>query len=198
MAKLQTEDEIMKRWVSEWHLKNIILVTLIGIITGLIFWIMDPIYTAVTAVLTPLGLAPFAGSILLGFWTMAGPLALLVVRIPGSGLLAELLGSVVEMLLGGIWGASTLISGLIQGVSSELGFAVTGYKNYGWLSVTLTSITTTVITFGYQLIRQDYAGFSVGLIATLFVVALVSVFIFSGVLSLLIARMLERAHLLEK
>ncbi|USS84600.1 ECF transporter S component [Fructilactobacillus myrtifloralis] len=188
----------MKHWLADWHLKNIILVTLIGIVTGLIFWIMNPIYTAVTALLTPMGLAPFAGAALLGFWTISGPLALLVVRIPGSGLLAELLGSVVEMLLGGIWGAATLISGVVQGVGSELGFAVTGYKNYSWLSVTLTSITTTVVTFGFQLLKHDYAGFSAGLIVALFLVSLVSVFLFSGVLSLLIARMLERAHLLEK
>ena len=53
--------------MNKWHLKDIILVTLIGIVCGLIFWIMDPIYTAVTAVLTPMGLAPFSGAILIGF-----------------------------------------------------------------------------------------------------------------------------------
>lgn len=183
--------------MKKWHLKDIILVTLVGIVCGLIFWIMNPIYTAVTAILTPAGLAPFAGAILLGFWTLGGMLALLVIKLPGSGILAELLGAAVEMLLGGIWGASTLISGVVQGFGSELGFAVMGYRKYNWLGVVLSSITTTIITFGYSLIRQDYAGFSSGLIIALFLVSLVSVFIFSGVLSVAIAKLLERTHLLD-
>ncbi|POH05816.1 ABC transporter permease [Fructilactobacillus lindneri] len=188
----------MKKWLESWHLKNIIMVTLIGVACGLVFWVMDPIYTALTAVLTPLGLAPFTNAILIGFWTMGGPLALMIIRIPGSGLLAEFFGAVVEMLLGGIWGAATLISGLIQGFGSELGFAFTGYKQYNWFGMTLSVITTTVVTFGWELIRHDYAGFSLGMITALFVVSLISVFLFSGVLTMAIAKLLERTHLIEK
>lgn len=188
----------MKKWLESWHLKNIIMVTLIGVVCGLVFWVMDPIYTALTAVLTPLGLAPFTNAILIGFWTMGGPLALMIIRIPGSGLLAEFFGAVVEMLLGGIWGAATLISGLIQGFGSELGFAFTGYKQYNWFGMTLSVITTTVVTFGWELIRHDYAGFSLGMITALFVVSLISVFLFSGVLTMAIAKLLERTHLIEK
>lgn len=184
--------------MNKWHLKDIILVTLIGIVCGLIFWIMDPIYTAVTAILTPMGLAPFSGAVLIGFWTIGGPLALMVIKKPGSGLLAEFLGAAVEMLLGGIWGAATLISGIVQGIGSELGFAFTGYKNYGKLGMLLSTFTTTIVTFGYQLIKHDYAGFSFGMIAALFVVSYISVFLFSGVLSMAIAKMLERTHLLDK
>ncbi|EKK21036.1 ECF transporter S component [Fructilactobacillus florum] len=187
----------MKRWFKTWHLKNIILVTLIGIVCGLIFWLMDPLYSLVTALLTPVGLAPFAGATLLGFWTMAGPLALLVLRRPGAGLLAEFFGAAVEMLLGGIWGAATLVSGLIQGSGSELGFALTGYRRYDWLGTSCSVITTTIVTFGWELIKQDYAGFGFWMLVAMFLVSLLSVFLFSGLLPKSIANLLQRSHLLD-
>ncbi len=52
---------------SQWTLRNIILIALIAIFTGIIFWGAGFLYTALTVALTPIGMAPFANDLLMGF-----------------------------------------------------------------------------------------------------------------------------------
>ncbi|KRM57580.1 ECF transporter S component [Secundilactobacillus malefermentans] len=179
-----------------WHLRDIITLALISIFFGVIYWVIIPLYNGLTIALTPIGLGPAANDILMGVWVMAGPLAGYMFRIAGSATLGELLGSVVEMFLGGQWGASTLISGIVQGIGSELGFTLTGYKLYNWFSLSLSVFTTTVVTFGWDMIRNGYNKYHIGLLLTLFLIRLVSTFFFSGVLVKLIMNLLEKSHIL--
>ncbi|MCM6795981.1 ECF transporter S component [Levilactobacillus brevis] len=182
--------------MKNWHLRDIILVTILAIFMGVIFWALNPVYTLLAAALAPLGLQPLANEILLGVWVMAGPLAGFIIRIPGAATLGEFLGAVVEMFLGGIWGASTLISGAIQGLGAEIGFAATGYKRFGWGSLALSTLTTTIVTFAWDLLRSGYATYHLNFLLLLFVVRLLSVFFFGGVLTKLIANLLIRVHVL--
>ncbi|MFC6205960.1 MULTISPECIES: ECF transporter S component [Levilactobacillus] len=179
-----------------WHVRDIIFVTILAIFMGTIFFVTGPLYTVLAAALAPAGLQPLANELLLGIWVMAGPLAGFIIRIPGSATLGEFLGAVVEMFFGGIWGASTLISGALQGIGSELGFALTGYKHYGWFTLALSSLTTAIVTFGWDMIKNGYASYHLGFMALLFVVRLLSIFFFGGVLTKLIANLLVRAHVL--
>ncbi|MCK8606733.1 ECF transporter S component [Apilactobacillus ozensis] len=179
------------------NLRNIILMTLISIICGTIFWVAGFLYNVVTVALTPLGLAPLSNDLLIGLWTMAGPLSGYIIRKAGSSLLAELLGSFVEMFWGGQWGASTIISGIEQGIASELGFTILGYKIYGWVSIISTTITTTVITFLWDWFRNGYSAYSYQMLMLLFVTRLISVFVFNGILTKLIANLLEKSTILK-
>lgn len=181
-----------------WHLRDIILLTLIAIFFGVIYWVIGPLYNLLTVALTPVGLGPAANDILIGVWVMAGPLAGYVFRKVGAATLGEFLGAVVEMFFGGQWGASTMISGVIQGLGSELGFALTGYKRYDWTSLGLSVVTTTIVTFGWDLFRNGYAAYHIGLLVALFVIRLASTFIFAGVLTRAITNLLDRTHLLSR
>ncbi|UQS84412.1 ECF transporter S component [Apilactobacillus apisilvae] len=182
---------------SNWNLRNIILLTLISIICGIIFFATGFLYNAITILLTPMGLAPMANDLLIGLWIMAAPLATLIFKVPGASILSEILGSVVEMFIGGQWGASTLISGAIQGTASELGFTVTGYKNYNWIGIISTTITTTIITFGWDWFKNGYNAYSFNLLILLFITRLLSVFVFGGILSKLISNMLEKSNVIK-
>lgn len=179
-----------------WHVRDIILVTILAIFMGVIFWVINPVYTLLATALAPFGLQPLANEILLGVWVMAGPLAGFIIRIPGAATLGEFLGAAVEMFLGGIWGASTLISGAIQGLGAEIGFAATRYKAYNWVTLVLTSLTTTLVTFVWDLFRSGYASYHLGFLLLLLVVRFCSVFLFGGVLTKLITNLLARAHVL--
>ncbi|MFC6274412.1 ECF transporter S component [Levilactobacillus tangyuanensis] len=180
-----------------WHLRDIILVTILAIFMGVIFFVIGPVYTILSAALAPAGLQPLANEILLGIWVMAGPLAGFIIRIPGAATLGELLGAVVEMFLGGVWGASTLISGVVQGFGSELGFILTGYKRYNWLTLVISALTTTIVTFTWSLFKEGYASYHLGFLAMLFTVRFISVFLFGGVLTKLITNLLSRAHVVK-
>ncbi|WP_137597558.1 ECF transporter S component [Paucilactobacillus kaifaensis] len=183
---------------ARWHVRDIILLALIGILFGVIFLGTNFIYDGLTVALTPVGLAPLANDISMGLWIMAGPLAGFMLRIPGAGFLGEFLAAVGEMFFGGQWGASTMISGAIQGVAIELGFTLTGYRFYNWITLLLTTLTSTVGTFAWDMFRNGYAAFSPKMLFLLLVVRFISIFFFGGILVKLITSLLERSHVLHR
>lgn len=91
-----------------------------------------------------------------------------------------------------------MISGAVQGIAAELGFTFTGYKYYNWITSIITVVTMTVITFAWDWFRNGYAKFTPTMQITCFIIRLVSMFVFSGVLVQLIVRLLRRAHVVRK
>lgn len=177
-------------------LKDVITLMLIALFFGVIYWILGPIYTALTAFLTPFGLGPAANDILEGVWVMAGPLAGFIFRLPGASTLVETLASIVEMFIGGQFGAAAVLAGILQGVGAELGFLFTGYKIWNWLSMTLSVVVVTIVTFAREMIFYGYAKYALPYLLLLFVIRLISTFIFSGVINMVIIKMLNRSQLI--
>lgn len=180
------------------HLRDIILIALIGIIFGVIYFSTDFLYNAITVALTPLKWGPAADDIVIGIWCMAGPIAGFLVPHIGSAFLGEFLGAAGEAVLGGEWGASTLITGFLQGIAAELGFTFTGYKKYNWGTTMVTVITMTVVTYAWHWIKHGYGHFTIQMQIALFLISFVSMFLFSGVLVQLIIKILKRTHLFNE
>jgi len=185
------------KWAKAWRLSDIILIALIGIFFGAIFMGTNYVYDVLTAALAPVGLSGLANELLLGLWCMPGMLAGYMLRLKGSATLGELLAATVEMFFGGQWGISTLISGVTQGFGAELGYIVTRYKHYDWLGLTASALTTTIVTFGWDLARNGYFKLQLWLLILYFVVRFCSMFLFGGVLTRLITDMLDRSHVLK-
>ena len=179
------------------HLRDIILIALIGIIFGVIYFAAGFVYNGLTVLLTPIGYGPMANDLTMGIWCMAGPLAGFLLRTPGAAFLGEFLGAAVEMLLGDQWGAANLISGAVQGIGSELGFTFTLYKMYNWLTLLISSLTLTFVTFGWDWFRNGYNKFGFKNVYY-FSGRLLSMFFFCGVLVMLIERLLERSHVMKR
>ena len=168
-----------------FHLRDIILLALIAIIFGVIYYAAAFVYNGLTVLLTPIGYGPVANDITMGIWCMAGPLAGFLLRLPGAS------------FLGDQWGAANLLSGVVQGVGTELGFTVTGYRVYNWLTVILTSITTTLVTFAWDWFRNGYSHFAPTMLIVMLVVRFLSMLVFSGILVKLIVNLLVRAHAIK-
>lgn len=125
-----------------WRVVDIAVASVIGVVSGLIFWLAGilPFYDALEAVV------PGLGGLMNGLWVFAGPLALFIVRKPGSGLYAELLACFVEIALGSQWSAmSDLIPAILQGVFAEICFAITAYRLWNWW---MAMISGTLASFG--------------------------------------------------
>lgn len=180
------------------HLRDIILLALIGIVFGVIYFAAGFIYNGLTILLAPIGYGPMANDITMGIWCMAGPLAGFLLRLPGAAFLGEFLGSAIEMFLGEQWGAVNLLSGLVQGIGTELGFTFTFYKLYNWLTILMTAITTTLVTFAWDWFRNGYNHFSGEMLIIMLIVRFISIFVFSGILVKLIANLLQRAHVIKR
>lgn len=173
-------------------LKDIIFIMLIALIFGALFVGTDVIYAPLYLVI-----GPFANEVLFGLWIMAGPLAIAILRLPGTTVIGEVLAAVAEVLFGGTFGAATLISGLVQGAGSELGFLTLRYKNWGWPALISSAFWVTVVSFAYEIFKQGYIHLALPMILALFCTRLVSDLLFGAVLVHYVVRLLVRANAIQ-
>lgn len=114
------------RW--RWRVIDIVVASVLAVAAGLVFvfWNIasNPISTPLQALLP--GLQALAG----GGWLFAGVLTALVIRKPGAALYGEMVAATVSALVGNQWGVLTLESGLVQGLATELVFALFLYRRW--------------------------------------------------------------------
>lgn len=111
-----------------WRVVDIVVASVIGVASGLVFVVWNVASNPVTDPLAALlpGLQAVGG----GFWLFAGVLTAIVVRKPGAALYGELVAATVSALIGNQWGPLTLVSGAVQGLGAELVFAIFLYANW--------------------------------------------------------------------
>ena len=112
---------------SSWRVVDIVVVSVLGVAVGVIFWLWSAGYGLISAFTVAF---PPVGALYGGGWLIAGVLGGLVIRKPGAALYCELIAATVEGLLGTHFGFTVLLSGLIQGLGAELGFAAFRYRKF--------------------------------------------------------------------
>lgn len=111
-----------------WRVVDIVVASVLGVAIGLVFWAWNTVgYAWFTAMD---GLTPGLGGLAVGIWLIGGVIGGLVIRKPGAALLVEVIAAIVSMLIGNVWGVSTLLSGLVQGFGAELIFALFLYRRF--------------------------------------------------------------------
>ncbi|MCS4489906.1 ECF transporter S component [Corynebacterium sp. ES2794-CONJ1] len=132
-----------------WRVIDIVIAAVLGVATGLIFWVWNSIgyawYEAANA------LTPGFGGISVGIWLMGGVLGGLIIRKPGAAIFVEVLAACVSAGLGNQWGIETVYSGLAQGIGAELIFAAFVYKRFGLGVAALSGIGAAVGAFILEL-----------------------------------------------
>ncbi|SEE90958.1 energy-coupling factor transport system substrate-specific component [Arthrobacter alpinus] len=119
--------ETQKSKKSTWRVVDIVVVSVLGVAVGVIFWLWSAGYGVVSALTVAF---PPLGALYGGGWLIAGVLGALVIRKPGAALYCELIAATVEGLLGTHFGFTVLLSGLVQGLGAELGFAIFRYRKF--------------------------------------------------------------------
>ncbi|MGV9193885.1 ECF transporter S component [Microbacterium sp. MC2] len=110
-----------------WRVVDIVVASVLGVASGLIFLLWNIGYLGPKALLEPL--LPGLQGLLDGPWLFAGVLGALIIRKPGAALYTETLAAVVSALIGNQWGGFlTIEAGLIQGLGAEIVFLVVAYK----------------------------------------------------------------------
>ncbi|MBH0008987.1 hypothetical protein ESZ53_04630 [Salinibacterium sp. UTAS2018] len=112
----------------QWRVIDIVVASVIGVASGLIFVVWNVASTPALAPFSALlpGLQAIGG----GFWLFAGVLTALVIRKPGAAIYGEVVAASVSALIGNQWGILTLVSGITQGVGAEIVFAAFLYANW--------------------------------------------------------------------
>ncbi|WP_300590749.1 ECF transporter S component [Microbacterium sp.] len=110
-----------------WRIVDIVVASVIGVASGLIFLAWNVGYVGPSTLLEPL--LPGLQGLLDGPWLFAGVLGALVIRKPGAAIYTELLAAVVSALVGNQWGGFlTLEAGFVQGLGAEIIFLIFAYR----------------------------------------------------------------------
>ena len=139
-----------------WKLKDVVMMAILGVLFAVVYMAVFYGGTAISVALTPLGLSAFGFELIYGVWFMAATIAAYIIRKPGAALITEVLASAIELLMGNSGGATVVLTGLIQGVGCELGFAVFRYRKYNLLSMALSGVFAAVCIFCYELYYLSY------------------------------------------
>ncbi|WP_404444160.1 ECF transporter S component [Microbacterium marinum] len=116
-----------------WRVVDIVVASVLGVAVGLLFWFWNGVGYGWFSVMD--AATPGLGGLAVGIWLIGGVIGGLVIRKPGAALLVEVVAAIVSMLLGNVWGVSTLLSGLVQGLGAELIFAAFLYRRFGlWVA----------------------------------------------------------------
>ena len=112
----------------KWRTVDIIVAAVLAVVCGLLFWLWGQIYRGIGDPVS--AVMPGFQGILGGPWLLAGPLAAIIIRKPGAALFVEVVAATVSALVGTEWGPLTLVSGIVQGLGAEIGFAILAYRRW--------------------------------------------------------------------
>jgi len=167
-------------------LSDILITIVIALVFGIIYKLWGPVYT----ILKPFGL--HVGDVIYGMWFIAGTVAILLLRKPGVALLAETAAASGEFLVGSEYGLSVLLYGIVQGLGTELMFALFGYKRYTAFVAALGGIAAAVgslvmdAAYGYVM---DLALWNLLLLIS---ARLLGGFLIAGILAYFLVEALEK------
>jgi energy-coupling factor transport system permease protein len=138
-------------------MKDLVLMVVLGVVFGFAYWALVQAWNGLTVLMGPAG--DLTQHILLGGWLLVAPIAVAIIRRPGAGVAAEILASVVEVVfLGSPVGPLLFLAAAIQGIGSELPFALTRYRRFGWGIFALSGLLGAGLVFFWSAFRFGWYG----------------------------------------
>ncbi|MGZ8804431.1 MAG: ECF transporter S component [Microbacterium sp.] len=183
---------------NRWRVVDIVVASVIGVASGLIFLAWNVAYRGPSELLSPL--LPGLQGLLDGPWLFAGVLGALIIRKPGAAVYTELLAAAVSALtlVGNTWGAVlTLEAGLIQGLGAELVFLLFFYRRWN-LPVAILAGVGAALAGGINNLILWYAGADITFVVVYLVSTMISGAVIAGALSWLLARGLAATGALDR
>jgi len=181
----------------EWKLKDILFVTITAILFGVVFLSATYMGGILFGVLSPFGLGSLGYEPFYGIYFMAASFSLYVLRKPGSGLFAEMLGAIIECLLGNYFGPIIILSGFVQGFGFEAFIALSRYRKFDRLTMAISAITCSVLTLMYNLVISGYSKIAVPVLLLMLAVRIISAIVFDAFITPTLANSLAKAGVLK-
>ncbi len=176
-------------------LRDIVLLVMLGVVFGFLYWALVQAWNALAVVMGPAG--DLAQHVLLGGWLLVAPIAIAIIRRPFVGILAEVIASVIEVVFLGVpAGPTLLIAAALQGLGSELPFALTRYRRFGWWVYALSGVLGALLVFFYSAFRFGWFGQEILLLRL--GMQLVSGLLLGGLLAKVIVSALQRTGVLDE
>lgn len=165
-----------------WKLKEIVLMSILGVIFGIIYLAFFLVGQGIRNILAPFGLAPFGYEIIFGIWFIVSIVAAYIIRKPGVAFTAELIAGVTEVLLGTAAGPGLILAAAIQGLGAEFAFAITKWKDYRLRILILSGVFAAVFSFTWNLFSSGNIALAPALLVAMLAVRIISGALLAGVL----------------
>lgn len=179
-----------------WRVVDIVVASVLGVASGLIFLLWNIGYLGPKALLDPL--LPGLQGLLDGPWLFAGVLGALVIRKPGAAIYTETLAAVVSALVGNQWGGFlTLGAGLVQGLGAEIVFLIVAYRLWS-LPVAVLAGAGAALAGAVNNLILWYAGSDTTFTIVYLISSVLSGAVIAGGGAWLIARGLARTGALDR
>lgn len=176
------------------ELKDIVLMVMLGVVFGFLYWALVQAWNALAVALGPAG--DLAQHLLLGGWLIVAPIAIAIIRRPFVGVIAEVIASVIEVVfLGSPVGPLLLVAAAIQGAGSELPFALSRYRRYGWVTFAISGLLGAGLVFFFSAFR--FGWFGQDILALRLGLQLLSGIVLGGLLAKLLVDALVRTGVLD-
>ncbi|MET0674031.1 MAG: ECF transporter S component [Microbacterium pygmaeum] len=182
--------------VLRWRVVDIVVASVIGVASGLIFLLWNIGYLGPKTLLEPL--LPGLQGLLDGPWLFAGVLGALIIRKPGAAIYTELLAAVVSALVGNAWGGFlTIEAGIVQGLGAELIFLIFFYRRWS-LPVAILAGAGAALAGGINNLILWYPGSDAAFTTIYLVSTVISGAVIAGALSWVLARGLAATGALDR
>jgi energy-coupling factor transport system substrate-specific component len=179
---------------SRLELRDIVLIVVLGVVFGFLYWVFVQAWNGLAIAMGPAG--DLAQHVLAGSWLLVAPVAIAITRRPGSGVIAEILAAVVEVVfLGSPVGPLLLLSAALQGIGCELPFALTGYRRFTWGTFALAGALGAGAVFFWSAYRFGWYGQDILLLRL--GMQVVSGIVLGGLLARVLVGMLQRTGVLD-
>ena len=174
-------------------LREIVMVVVLGVVFGFLYWVFVQAWNLLAIAMGPAG--DLAQHVLFGSWLLVGPVAVAILRRPGVGVIAEMLAAIIQVVfLGSPVGPLLVLSGALQGIGSELPFALTRYRRFGWGVFAASGALGAGLVFFWTAYRFGWYGQD--LFTLRLIVQVLSGIVLGGLLAKVIVRALERTGVL--
>lgn len=115
--------------------KEILIITTVAAVIGVLFTVMDWLYMPLSAVL---------GSVFMeltfGLYMLSAALPMYLVRKPGYAIYGALVAAGVNLLLGSPYGIQLVLAGLLEGIGVELGYLCFGRHRGNWANLVIGQV----------------------------------------------------------
>lgn len=192
-----TEKNASSKKSMGWRLQDVLLMAMLGLLFGLVYLGVFYLGLALQTALTPAGLGPFAFELVYGIWFLGATLAAYIMQKPGVAFVTEVIASLLELLMGNSGGVLVVITGVIQGLGAEAGFALFRYKRWDIVSLLTSGILAAVFTMFQTIYIGGYSALSPGIIFATVIVRIISSVVFAGFAALGLGRGLAKTGVLK-
>jgi energy-coupling factor transport system substrate-specific component len=178
-----------------WKLREAVLVGIVSVVFGVIYLAAVYLNIFFSTLISPFGLAPLSKEIVYGIWFMAATFIAYFVRKPGAATVTEVLAALLEVLMGSMYGPLVLVSGIVQGLGAEVVFMATSYRNYSLRVMAVAGMGAALASFFIDFFISGLGLLSVGFLAVMLPIRLLSSAFFAGYVCWALASGLERTGL---